>query len=110
MKIIFPVIVLVAMFFGSWQLIKMRPDPQAREVKRKIPFVEVINAEKKTLRSSISTYGTIQPRTQTTLIAEVPGIIEKVAPIEKEGPETTISGPVVFSKKAIYSSKLRMWV
>ena len=86
----------------------MRPDPQAREVKRKIPFVEVINAEKKPLRSSISAYGTIQPRTQTTLIAEVPGIIEEVAPFEKEGSQLPISAPVVFSKKGTYSSKLRM--
>ena len=84
---------------GSWQLIKMRPDPQAREVKRKIPFVEVINAEKKTLRSSISTYGTIQPRTQTTLIAEVPGIIEKVAPLKKKDPQTTNFRPGGFFQK-----------
>ena len=67
----------------------MRPEPQAREVKRKIPFVEAIQAEKKPLRSSILAYGTIQPRTQTTLIAEVPGIIEEVAPFENEGPTTT---------------------
>ena len=99
MKIIFPVLVLVVLFFGSWQLIKMRPDPQAREVKRKIPFVEIINAEKKPLRSSISAYGTIQPRTQTTLIAEVPGIIEEVAPFEKEGSQTTNFRPGGFFQK-----------
>ena len=77
----------------------MRPDPQAREVKRKIPFVEVINAEKKPLRSSISAYGTIQPRTQTTLIAEVPGIIEEVAPFEKEGSQNTNFRPGGFFQK-----------
>lgn len=99
MKIFFPIIVLVILFFGSWQLMKMRPEPQAREVKRKIPFVEVINAEKKPLRSSISAYGTIQPRTQTTLIAEVPGIIEEVAPFTKEGSQTTNFRPGGFFQK-----------
>ena len=63
--------------------------------------------KRRLLRSSISTYGTIQPRTQTTLIAEVPGIIEKVAPIEKEGPQTTrFPARWFFPKKAIYSSKI----
>lgn len=99
MKILFPIIVLVILFFGSWQLIKMRPEPEAREVKRKIPFVEVIHAEKKPLRSSISAYGTIQPRTQTTLIAEVPGIIEEVAPFTKEGSQTTNFRPGGFFQK-----------
>ncbi len=99
MKIIFPIIVLIILFFGSLQLIKMRPEPQAREVKRKIPFVEVIIAEKKPLRSSISAYGTIQPRTLTTLIAEVPGIIEEVAPFEKEGSQTTNFRPGGFFQK-----------
>ena len=69
MKILFPFLVFGILLFGSWKLIQMRPEPQAREVKRKIPFVEAIQAEKKPLRSSILAYGTIQPRTQTTLIA-----------------------------------------
>lgn len=99
MKILFPLIVLVILFLGSWQLIKMRPEPEAREVKRRIPFVEVIHAEKKPLRSSISAYGTIQPRTQTTLIAEVPGIIEEVAPFTKEGSQTTNFRPGGFFQK-----------
>jgi RND family efflux transporter MFP subunit len=99
MKILFPIIVLMILFFGSWQLIKMRPEPEAREVKRKIPFVEVIHAEQKPLRSSISAFGTIQPRTQTTLIAEVPGIIEEVAPFTKEGSQTTNFRPGGFFQK-----------
>ena len=99
MKILFPIIVLVVLFFGSWQLIKMRPNPEAREVKRKIPFVEIIHAEKKPLRSSISAYGTIQPRTQTILIAEVPGIIEEVAPFTNEGSKTTSFRPGGFFQK-----------
>ena len=99
MKILFPFLVFGILLFGSWKLIQMRPDPQAREVKRKIPFVEVIQAEKNPLRSSIVAYGTIQPRTQTTLIAEVPGIIEEVAPFESEGTNRTSFRPGGFFQK-----------
>ena len=79
-KILLPIIILGVLLYAAWFLVQMRPDPKAREVKRKVPYVEIITAIKKPLRSSILAYGTIQPRTKTTLIAEVPGIIEEVAP------------------------------
>jgi RND family efflux transporter MFP subunit len=79
-KILFPIIILGVLLYAAWFLVQMRPDPKAREVKRKVPYVEIITARKTPLRSSIIAYGTIQPRTKTTLIAEVPGIIEEVAP------------------------------
>lgn len=88
-KILFPIIILGALLWVSWYLVQMRPDPKAKEMKRKIPFVEIIRAEKKPLRSSILAYGTIQPRTLTTLIAEVPGIIEQVAPFAQESQTNT---------------------
>lgn len=83
-KIILPVIVLGVLLFASRTLITMRPEPQAKEVKRKIPFVETLNVKKVKLRSSIATFGTVRPQTLTTLIAEVPGIVQGVAPIAKE--------------------------
>lgn len=88
-KILFPIIILGTLLWVSWYLVQMRPDPKAKEMKRKIPFVEIIRAEKKPLRSSILAYGTIQPRTLTTLIAEVPGIIEQVAPFAQESQTNT---------------------
>ena len=83
-KFIFPLIVLGALYAVTVFLIKMRPEPEARKVVRKIPFVEVVVAEKAPIRSTIREYGTIRPRTLTTLIAEVPGIIEEVAPFKSE--------------------------
>tara|TARA_B100000212_G_scaffold245021_1_gene186992 strand:- start:750 stop:1952 length:1203 start_codon:yes stop_codon:yes gene_type:complete len=99
MKILFPFLLLGLLLLGSWKLIQMRPDPQAREVKKKIPFVEIIHAEKNPLRSSIVAYGTIQPRTQTTLIAEVPGIIKEVAPFKSEGKNISSFRPGGFFRK-----------
>ena len=45
--------------------------------------------KKKPLESSILAYGTVQPRTQTTLIAEVSGIIEEVAPFLDDKDKST---------------------
>ena len=83
-KIILPVLVLGALLFASRILITMRPEPQPKEVVKQIPFVEVIEARPVNLRSSINTFGTVRPQTLTTLIAEIPGVIEDIAPIINE--------------------------
>ena len=68
--------------------------------RKKDPFVEIVEAQKIPMRSSIRTHGTVRPRTSTTLIAEVPGIIQQVAPFaETKIPAPSISAPEVFSKK-----------
>ena len=56
---------------------------QAKNITRKAPFVEIITVQAEVLRSTVSTSGTVRPRTQTDLLAEVPGIIEAVAPFPK---------------------------
>ncbi len=81
-KTLFPIAILGCLIALTWHLITMRPEPEARKVTRKVPFVEIIEARKTSIRSSIRTHGTIRPRTLTTLIAEVPGIIKEVAPFE----------------------------
>ena len=72
------------MFGIAWYLVQLRPEPKAKKIVKKIPFVEVVVVNKQSLRSSVRTYGTARPRTQTTLIAEVAGIIEQVAPFSSE--------------------------
>ena len=80
MKFILPVVALLCFAIFAWDLILMRPSPKAIDVKRKIPSVEVVYAQQKSIRSSIQAFGTVSPHTLTTLIAEVPGIIEQKAP------------------------------
>lgn len=79
-KFLLSALVLTAFSCVSWLLVQMRPSPEAQEIKRKIPYVETLEAKKKILRSTVQAYGTVRPRTLSTLIAEVPGIIEAVAP------------------------------
>ena len=89
-KIFFPILLFSAMAGIAWYLVQLRPEPKAKKIVKKIPFVEVIVVNKQSLRSLIETHGTVRPRTQTTLIAEVSGIIEAVAPF-REDEETSLS-------------------
>ncbi|MBT6398409.1 MAG: hypothetical protein HOK04_01320, partial [Verrucomicrobia bacterium] len=83
-KYILPPLVLATLVWFAWYLIQMRPQPQPLEIKRESPYVEVIVAEKKYLPANLRTHGVVRPRTLTTLIAEVPGIIEGVAPFTEQ--------------------------
>ncbi len=79
-KILLPLLILGTLSMASWMLVQISPTPKAQEVKRKVPFVKIVEARKVLLRTSVRTHGTVRPRTSTTLIAEVPGIIKEVAP------------------------------
>ena len=83
-KLFAPILILAAMLGVAWYLVKLRPEPKGREIEREIPFVEAVVVNKQSLRSYIRTHGIVRPRTRTTLIAEVAGIIEAVAPFREE--------------------------
>ena len=74
-KFLLSALVLTAFSSVSWLLVQMRPSPKAQEIKRKIPYVETLEAKKKILRSTVQAYGTVRPRTLSTLIAEVLSLI-----------------------------------
>ncbi|MDC0156243.1 efflux RND transporter periplasmic adaptor subunit [Verrucomicrobia bacterium] len=84
-KLFAPILLFAAMFGVAWYLVKLRPEPKGREVVREKPFVEAVVVNKQSLRSSIRIHGIVKPRTQTTLLAEVAGIIEGVAPFLENG-------------------------
>jgi RND family efflux transporter MFP subunit len=97
-KLFSPILLFAAMCGIAWYLVQLRPEPKAREIVKKIPFVEVVVVSKQSLRSSIQTHGIVRPRTQTTLIAEVSGIIEDVAPFRGDGESSSgkIESPASF--------------
>jgi RND family efflux transporter MFP subunit len=84
-KVLFPIILFATMSGIAWYLVQLRPEPKAKKIVKQIPFVEVVVANKQSLRSSIQSHGTVRPRTQTTLLAGVSGIIEDVAPFRTDG-------------------------
>lgn len=84
-KVLLPILLFATLSGIAWYLVQLRPEPKAKRIEKKVPFVEVVVANKQSLRSSILSHGTVRPRTQTTLLAEVSGIIEDVAPFRPDG-------------------------
>lgn len=69
--------VLVVIALASWQKSKSaerKPDTE------KAVLVETIDAEVVSLKFTVSSQGTVRPRTETTLVSEVSGKIVSVAP------------------------------
>ena len=82
-KFILPPLVLAGLVWFAWHLIQLRPEPKPKEITREAPYVEVVMAESKSIAATIESHGVVRPHTRTTLIAEVPGIVEGVAPFQK---------------------------
>jgi RND family efflux transporter MFP subunit len=82
-KFILPPLVLGGLFWFAWHLIQLRPEPKPKEITREAPYVEVVVAESKSIPATIESHGVVRPHTRTTLIAEVPGIVEGVAPFQE---------------------------
>lgn len=83
MLIICGVIIASAILIGKY-LIESKPQSKPKEIVKQLPFVDIVEANLVSQRSTIEAFGTVQARTLTNLIAEVPGLIEGVAPFENE--------------------------
>lgn len=59
---------------------KMKPPPQTREVADIDPLVEVFPLQEMSVHFQIDTQGTVRPRTETVLSAEVSGPIVSISP------------------------------
>ena len=102
MKTLFPLLILSAASMAYWVLIELSPEPKAKEIIPKIPFVETFSAEKQLLQSTVFSYGVVKPRTRSTLIAEVPGIVKAVAPFSfQQAPLPDLSHGRFFSKRGL---------
>ena len=83
MLIICGVIITSAILIGKY-LIESKPQSKPKEIVKQLPFVDIVEANLVSQRATIEAFGTVQARTLTNLIAEVPGLIEGVAQFENE--------------------------
>ncbi len=67
----------VAVFFAMLQL---KPEPPKNERVDLDPLVEVLELETMTANFEVSSQGTVRPRTETVLSAEVSGTITRISP------------------------------
>jgi RND family efflux transporter MFP subunit len=78
-KIALPVVVLVAGLLGTIGLVSARPTVGARDLARQIPMVHATRVEKTSIQHSVRAQGSVVPRTESVLVAEVSGRIVQVS-------------------------------
>ncbi|MEE4246241.1 MAG: efflux RND transporter periplasmic adaptor subunit [Kangiellaceae bacterium] len=71
------VVAFVVLAIGA--LFSSRPVPPKKPVVVKAPVVEVMIPTPETYQFSVESLGVVQPRTETTLVTEVTGLVEKVS-------------------------------
>jgi len=65
---------------AAFGLSKMKPPPESREIVDVTPLVETLALQETTASFRISSQGTVRPRTETILSAEVSGSIVSISP------------------------------
>lgn len=80
LKIILPIVLLVAAIAVSWLLIAQKPKVEQKPVEVKHPLVSVAVAESETVSVPVFTRGTVTPGTEIQLTSEVGGQVLSVSP------------------------------
>lgn len=79
MKYIWPILILLFASTVTALLIWLRPDPDVGEPEAYVPEVEYVEVETQRVTLQVKAQGTVEPRTETALTAEVGGRILRVA-------------------------------
>ena len=77
--LVIPGIILAAVG-GSYALSQMKPAPPDKESEKPDPLVEIMQLETTSTSFRIRSQGTVKPRTQTVLSAEISGAIVSISP------------------------------
>lgn len=79
-KVLFPVLVLTIGLLIGGGMVMARPSVATRTPSQSTPMVHVMNAQPESVHLKIHSQGTVAPRTESDLIAEVSGRITWVSP------------------------------
>ena len=80
LKFILPIAILVVGLVGTVVMIKSRAPVPTRAPRDYAPLVRVVPARPATVRLTVTTHGTVKPRTESALVSEVSGRVIGVAP------------------------------
>jgi RND family efflux transporter MFP subunit len=72
--------IFVVAIGGAVGLSKLKPPPETNEVADVVPLVDVLALEPERIRFTIASQGTVRPRTETVLSAEISGAIVSISP------------------------------
>ncbi|MBW2269424.1 MAG: efflux RND transporter periplasmic adaptor subunit [Deltaproteobacteria bacterium] len=79
-RVLAPALALVAGAIGAAVLVQTGPSIESRERPAPIPLVRAVTAQPQDYEHRVVTHGTVEPRTESELVAEVSGRIEWLAP------------------------------
>lgn len=79
-RAIFPVLILTAGLAAVWLVPMKRPASEAETPPAAAPTVSVVEAQPEDIALSVTAYGTVTPRTEIDLVAEISGKVIHVAP------------------------------
>lgn len=78
-KAIIPIVIIGVSALATGALVRSRPQVETQEVEPLAPLVRVIEAARQDLALNVHAQGTVLPRTETTLIAQVAGEVNRVS-------------------------------
>ena len=84
-KIVLPVAALLIGAFGAAVIVKARPEAKRVRPPEIVPVVEVMRVERGPHVHAVAGQGTVEPRTASALVAEVPGRVVSVSEDFVEG-------------------------
>jgi RND family efflux transporter MFP subunit len=84
-NVIAPILVIIAGVFVARAMFGMAEKPKQEPESRVIPTVEILLAEPEDIQLAVYVNGIVEPRTETTLVAQVSGLVVEVAPTFAEG-------------------------
>lgn len=85
LRILLPVAILAACGWYGWWLIAHKPELKAMETKQALVTVEGMTLRKTTYPVRVASQGAVQPRTRSTILPEVAGMIVEVSPSFRPG-------------------------
>jgi multidrug efflux system membrane fusion protein len=85
LRALLPLIILAACGWYGWWLITHKPELKAMETRPVLVTVEGITLKKTSYPVRVASQGAVQPRTRSTLLPEVAGMITEVSPSFRPG-------------------------
>lgn len=85
LKWLLPLAILIAALAGAWIIIANKPEAE-RGAPPVVPVaVEAVRVQPASFQVVVRTEGTIEPRTQSTLIPQVSGVVRSISPSFRDG-------------------------
>lgn len=84
-KFVLPIVLIVGAIAGANYMMKTKPKVEKKAAKPPVPLVQVMELNPQDYHIRVSSRGSVDPRTQTTVVAEVSGKITKITPKFREG-------------------------